>query len=83
MLENDEQRKIDRILKLTEENNSLLHKLHRSMIYRRMISIFYWILVIAITFGTYYYIQGFLESLGPVGDLVPQPVQNLIENLGR
>jgi len=50
-------------LKLTEENNEMLKKLYRAHKWGVAWRIFYWTLIIALTFGAYYFIQPFLDQI--------------------
>jgi len=48
---------------LTEENNTILHKMRRNA---RLVGIgrsVYWIILIGVSVGAYYYIQPYLEQL--------------------
>ncbi|AKM84239.1 TPA: hypothetical protein DCZ46_02725 [Candidatus Campbellbacteria bacterium] len=50
-------------LKVANENNELLHKIWRDVQYKRFLKFFYWGIIIAITFGAYYYIQPIIDSI--------------------
>lgn len=51
------------ILEKTEENNKILHKLHRTIMWGRVFRILYWVLIIAGAVGVYYYLSPYLQSL--------------------
>ena len=51
------------ILEKTEENNKLLHKMHRSIIWGRVFRIFYWTLIIGGSVGIYYFLSLHLQTL--------------------
>lgn len=51
------------ILEKTEENNKLLHKMHRTLVWGRVFRIFYWTLIIGGSIGVYYYLSPYLQSL--------------------
>jgi len=51
------------ILKKTEENNVLLKKIHRANVWNRVIRIFYWLIIIGITLGSYYFIQPYIHGM--------------------
>ncbi len=51
------------ILEKTEENNKMLHKMHRSLLWGRIFRIFYWTLIIGGSIGIYYYLSPYLQSL--------------------
>lgn len=54
---------LEKNLKISEENNELLKKMHRTQRLAQIMSISYWVLIIAITFGVYYYLQPYLEAI--------------------
>ena len=47
---------------LTAENNRMLHSMKRSMLWSRIMSVLYWILIIGISVGAFYYIQPYLNQ---------------------
>lgn len=49
--------------KLLEENNHILRKLHRSVIWGRIFKIIYWVVIIGVAIGAFYFIQPYIESL--------------------
>jgi len=51
------------ILETTEENNKLLRKMHRSMVWGRVFRFIYWMIIIGLALGSYYYLQPYLETL--------------------
>ncbi len=62
---------LEKNLQISEENNELLKKLYRSQKWSQFMSIMYWVLIIGITFGTYYYLQPYIETLlGTYTDLM-------------
>ena len=57
-------------LRVSKENNELLHKIWRDVQYKRLFKFVYWGIIIAITLGAYYYIQPILETIsGNYGSL--------------
>jgi len=50
-------------LKLSKENNELLIKVRRVQKWSQYSRIFYWVLIIGITYGAFYFIQPYLENL--------------------
>ncbi len=47
---------------LEEENNKMLHSLRRSMLWSRIMSIIYWVLIIGISVGAFYFIQPYFDQ---------------------
>ncbi len=62
----EEKNMLERTLRLAEENNGLLVKMNRRARTGHILQIFYWLLIIGLSFGAYYFIQPYvnwLESL--------------------
>ncbi len=55
--------KIDQILKLTEDNHAMLKKIRGTQKTAQMFRAIYWIVIIALTFGAYVFIQPYLEKI--------------------
>lgn len=53
----------DRLVKLTEENNKILHKMWRATRVAGLVRIFYWLLVIGVSIGAFYYLQPYIDQL--------------------
>jgi hypothetical protein len=65
--------KLDRMLKLTEENNKILRSLHRTQTVSSIIRILYWTLIIASLGGAYYFIKPLITSFtGNTGSMFEQ-----------
>lgn len=52
----------DRLMKLTEENNHLLHKMWRAARIGRAMRVLYWLVIIGISIGALYYIQPYIDQ---------------------
>ena len=48
---------------LTEENNKMLHSIKRSMFLARIMSILYWLVIIGVSVGAFYFIQPYIDQL--------------------
>jgi len=59
----DQEREISEIRELVEENHQILKKLHNRVRLQLIVSIVKWVIIIAITFGIYTFIQPMLEQL--------------------
>lgn len=59
--------------RLVEENNELLRKMRRSALVGRIFRVLYWVIVIGLSVGAYYFIQPYVENLqnatGDIGKL--------------
>ncbi len=69
--------KLDRMLKLTEENNKILRSLHRTQTVSSIIRILYWTLIIASLGGAYYFIKPMISSLAGEGANIKESLQQL------
>lgn len=87
--------RMQKLLQLTEENNKLLRKMHRAQQWASVFRAIYWIVIIGLIAGSFYFIQPFLsqtlsvyqglvgtsEALEGVGGQIPG-LGNLSELLG-
>lgn len=62
-MDNETREKIDRVLELVEENNELLHKMHRSARFAFFIRVAYWTILILLSLGAFYFIQPYIEKI--------------------
>ncbi|MEX1028063.1 MAG: hypothetical protein WD049_08675 [Candidatus Paceibacterota bacterium] len=67
-MEPDERRKLERILEIVEKDHSRIDKLYRGMQWRRIFTVVYWILIIGIAVGAFYFIQPYIDQLGDFYD---------------
>jgi len=63
MMEGDLTNKINEIRALTEENNKILKSIRRHGRLATFMRLVYWIVIIGIGIGSYYYIQPFVDPL--------------------
>ena len=83
----DEKRLLEKVALLSEENNSMLRSIRSlnrwSMAYR----IFYWVVIIFLSFGAYYYIQPYIDQIRGVSGGVKgavdsvQNISGMLKNL--
>jgi len=59
----DEKEALEKILALTEENNKILRKMRRSVLWGRIFHFIYWAVIIGLSIGAYVYIQPYLDSM--------------------
>ena len=59
----EERELLKRCVDLSEENNSMLHSMRRSMRLARIMSILYWVFIIGTAVGAYYLIQPYLNAV--------------------
>ncbi len=61
-MEPEDKKLLEETYSLAEENNKMLHSIKRSMIWARIMSILYWVLIIGVSVGAFYFIQPFLDQ---------------------
>ncbi len=59
----DLRKKILELYDLTKENNKMLHSLRRAQRWASIMRVIYWILILGISVGAYYYIQPHLDQI--------------------
>lgn len=57
---------LEETLALARENNKMLHTIRRSMLWARVMSVLYWVVIIGIAFGTFYFIQPYIDQLSNI-----------------
>ncbi len=75
---------LDKTYELAESNNRMLKSLYRSNQVNRVMRAVYWLFIVGASFGAYYFIQPYLESVlgvyssmsGKVGD-----INNVLESV--
>ena len=63
--------------RMVEENNSLLRKMHRSALWGRIFHFLYWVVIIGLSVGAYYFIQPYVEQIQGVYGGVKGDVENI------
>ncbi len=57
-----EQEKLDEMLELTRENNKILRKMHRGMIWSQIFTFLYWMVILGVMGASYYYLQPYITK---------------------
>jgi len=70
-------------LKYSKENNKMLKKIWRDIKYKRFFSFVYWLFIIALTLGAYYYIQPIIGKLGGSYADLSKNIGTGFENLNK
>ena len=61
---------------MVEENNKILRSLRNGQRWDRVLKYGYWVVIIALSFGAYYFIQPFMESFGVGGQSFRSPAND-------
>lgn len=48
---------------LAQENNAILRKMRRAALYGRIMHLLYWVLIVALSLGAYYFIEPYVQEL--------------------
>lgn len=59
----DIEERIEKLEKLTKENNKILRKLRNHMRAGTIMRLLYWLIIVGSMIGAYYYLQPFIEPL--------------------
>ena len=62
-MSSEEKSLLERTYKMTEENNEILKSIRRNTRIGTAMRIFYWIVILGLSFGAYYFIQPYLETM--------------------
>ncbi len=57
---------LQKVLEVTEENNRMVHRIYRSWWWGRIARAFYWLVIIGIAFGTFYFLQPYVDKVKEV-----------------
>lgn len=55
--------KLEETREITERNHELLKKIERSMFWRRVFSIIYWVIIIGVAVGAFYFVQPYIDRV--------------------
>jgi hypothetical protein len=74
----EEKEMLEKTLKLAEENNEMLHSIRRGLFWAKVMRMIYWIIIIGIAVGAFYFITPYIDSaLETYGD-----VKGTVEDFG-
>jgi hypothetical protein len=59
----EERELLEKSVTLAEENNKLLHSMRRSQRLSTIARVLYWVLIIGISFGAFYFLQPYVDQL--------------------
>lgn len=57
-----EQDKLDELLDLTRENNKILRKMRRGMVWSQIFTFLYWLVILGVAGASYYYMKPYVEK---------------------
>ncbi|NTV44723.1 MAG: hypothetical protein HGA67_03445 [Candidatus Yonathbacteria bacterium] len=62
MIDLELKHKLDELETVTQENNEMLHEMHRAAVFHRVITIIKWVFIVIFAMAGYYVLQPFVES---------------------
>ena len=94
-MELSEHDKIDKLLKLAEDNNRMLHSMRRSMIWSQIFTFLYWMAILGMIGWSYYFLQPYalkywdlyqsamtkMESIEKTGQTFSGDIGGLLEKI--
>lgn len=57
---------LEELLELTRENNKILKQMRRSLMWGRALRIVYWLVILGVAIGSFYFLQPYIENLQEV-----------------
>lgn len=58
----DEKEMLKKTLELSQENNKMLHAIRRGLFWGRVVRIIYWVVLIGVAIGLFYYLEPYIDS---------------------
>ena len=68
----EEHQILERLLHLEEQNHRILRSLHRSMVWGTIFQIIYWLFILGVAVGAYYFVRPYLGPFGQLLDKLSQ-----------
>jgi hypothetical protein len=59
----EERKMLEETRSIVEDNRRILRSLQKSNRYKTILRVLYWFVIIALSFGSYYFIQPYIETL--------------------
>lgn len=62
-MEHEDRERLKRVLELSEKNNMMLKQMYSTMKWGRVLKVIYWIVIVGVAVGAFYFLQPFISSL--------------------
>ena len=79
----EEKSLLERTYKMVEENNSILRSIRRSNRFSSLMRLLYWIVIIALSYGAYYYIQPYVKTALGLYDQVQTNIDSIKDTTSK
>jgi hypothetical protein len=63
------------LLELTRENNKMLHRMRRTQWWGTFFNVLYWLIIIGITAGAFYFLQPYFNRIKQFSSVLPNTAQ--------
>ncbi|OHA15217.1 MAG: hypothetical protein A3G52_01260 [Candidatus Taylorbacteria bacterium RIFCSPLOWO2_12_FULL_43_20] len=70
---------LEKIYRVTEENNGILKSMRRSQRWSSIMRALYWVIIIIMTIAAYYFVQSYIETITSAFGGGEASTQNLID----
>ncbi len=77
----EESKKLDEVYELTRENHDMLKKVRRVQKNAMTVRVIYWLVIVSMAFGAFYYIKPYVESLVSVYTDTTNTIGNIEESI--
>ncbi len=68
---------LEKMLSVAEENNEMLHKMRRSQKISTVLRVLYWLVLIGITIGAFYFLDPFLGQVEKLSGINIDQLKNI------
>ena len=79
-MEQEDRERLKRVLELAENNGKILKKMRSTMRWGRVLESIYWIVIVGIAAGSFYFLQPFLLSIQGTYKTLQEGVENVRES---
>ena len=66
-----------KVLELEQKNNKMLTSIHKSMFWGRVFRAVYWLVIVGIAVGAYYYVEPYVNGLTDAYSSFKSDIQNV------
>lgn len=67
---------LEESLRLSRENNELIRKLYSGYRWGRLFRVAYWVIIVGVAIGAFYFIQPFIERLSQAAEQIHEGVNS-------
>jgi hypothetical protein len=78
-MEPEDKEILRRVLELSQKNNKMLNSIQRSMFWGKVYRYIYWIIIVGVAIGAYYYLEPYINGVLQVYGSVKDNVTNIFQ----